>query len=61
VIGRAQIAHQNASLGALELAVMARDGVVGQHQIIVLALTDAQLLSHFDSLAASAAGQDDDQ
>jgi hypothetical protein len=55
VIRGAEVAHQDSRFGAFELTVMAGHGVVGQHQVVVLALTDAQPLSHFDALAARSA------
>ena len=41
-VGRPEVAHVHARVGARELAVVARDGVVGEDQVVVRRLADAQ-------------------
>jgi hypothetical protein len=56
VVGRAQVLDRDAVGAAAELAVVARDGVVGQHQIVVRGLADPDALAHAEPLAAGLAG-----
>ena len=59
VIGRVEVLDQDAALAPGELAVVARDGIVGQDQIVVRRLADADpVVSHREPLAASLSGDD---
>jgi hypothetical protein len=60
VVGRAQIAHEDALGAPFELAMLARDGVVAQDEIIFGRFTDAEPIDEPDAFSAFGAVQHDD-
>jgi hypothetical protein len=58
VIRRAEVAHGDPARAPLELAVVTADGVVGQDEIVVSRLADAERVAHHRALAAGFATHD---
>jgi hypothetical protein len=58
VVGGAEVAHDDAARAALEHAVVSRNSVVGEHEIVVGGLADRDTLAELHAAAACGTGYD---